>query len=164
MAVRCPSEPRRSLGGGAFRVACAKRQSPATGPFVKERAVRRLSNVKERMRMAGELPGSAREHLDALSRMLVSVEGTREATMSKIADLARGVVPGSDYVSITVVERGRPETVGATDDRAVEVDAAQYRSGSGPCLDAITNQRLVRVPSLPDAAAAWGQPGASAAG
>src|SRR5205085_7738116 len=63
----------------------------------------------------------------------------------------------------TVVDRGRPETVGATDHRATDVDAAQYRNGSGPCLDAITNQRIVRVPSLPGSAAEWGERVAAAA-
>src|SRR5438128_2553823 len=78
-------------------------------------------------RMAGDLPRGAQERFDTLAQMLVSVESSREATMSKIAELACGLVDGCDYVSLTVVDRGRPETVGATDDRAVDVDAAQYR-------------------------------------
>src|SRR4051812_35727677 len=115
------------------------------------------------MRMAGDLPRGAQERFDTLSQMLISVESSREATMSKIAELACGLIDGCDYVSLTVVDRGRPETMGATDDRAIDVDAAQYRSGSGPCLDAIANQRVVRVPSLPGSGEAWGEAVASAA-
>src|SRR5205814_10173558 len=111
----------------------------------------------------GDLPEGAQERLDALSRLLVSVEASREATMSKIAELACGLIASCDYVSMTIVERGRPETVGANDDRAVDVDAAQYRGGTGPCLEAIAQQRIVRVPSLPGSAAQWGDRVASAA-
>jgi GAF domain-containing protein len=112
--------------------------------------------------MAGD-PSGLEVGLEALARIVVSVDASRDSTMVKIAELACGLLEGCDLVSVTMLERGRPETVGATDDDALAVDLAQYESRSGPCLAAIHDERIVRVPSLPDAGSAWGATVASTA-
>jgi GAF domain-containing protein len=107
--------------------------------------------------MPGDPSAATQDTYDALSRMVVSVESTRDATMAKIAELGCGLLEACDFVSLTLIERGRPETAGATHDDAVALDEAQYDARSGPCLTAIRDQRVVRVRSLPGAKATWGE-------
>ena len=47
--------------------------------------------------------------------------------------------------SVTVIEQGRPMTVGSTDDAALAIDRAQYVAREGPCLDAAQERRVVRI-------------------
>jgi GAF domain-containing protein len=47
--------------------------------------------------------------------------------------------------SVTVIERGRPITVGSTNDTAQVLDDAQYAAGDGPCLTAAHEHRVVRI-------------------
>lgn len=60
-----------------------------------------------------------------------------EVTFERVARRAVEVVPAADHCGITLRQRrGRAETVAATDDLVVAVDAAQYSLREGPCLDA----------------------------
>jgi GAF domain-containing protein len=113
--------------------------------------------------MAGDPSEAVREAFASLSRMVLRVESSREATMTQIAAVACGLIEGCDLVSLTLVERQRPETAGATHPEALDLDHAQYGAGSGPCLTAINEERTIRVPSLPDTARQWGEPLAAAA-
>ena len=60
-----------------------------------------------------------------------------EVTFARVVRRAVEVVPAADHGGITLRQRrGRAETVAATDDLAIAVDAAQYALREGPCLDA----------------------------
>lgn len=60
-----------------------------------------------------------------------------EVTFARVARRAVEVVPAADHCGITLRQRrGRAATVASTDDLVIEVDAAQYALGEGPCLDA----------------------------
>jgi hypothetical protein len=75
-------------------------------------------------------------------------EPTTEGTLARICELAVSVVDGCDHAGITVVRRGRPETVAASDDVPAKVDVLQYQTRQGPCLDAITEHRTFRSHDL----------------
>ncbi|GAB3878005.1 GAF and ANTAR domain-containing protein [Kibdelosporangium lantanae] len=55
------------------------------------------------------------------------------------------VVPGADMASITVIRATGAATAAYTDERALQVDRAQYQAGIGPCLEAAATGRTVRV-------------------
>ncbi|MBY4225615.1 GAF and ANTAR domain-containing protein [Rhodococcus fascians] len=53
----------------------------------------------------------------------------------------------ADLAGITLVDEDgdQPETVASTDPRVNDVDADQYRSNEGPCLESARTQQVVRV-------------------
>ena len=83
----------------------------------------------------------------AVARAL-EAEATVEATLRRIVDVARAIVPGCHHAGITVLRRGRPETPAATDEISAAVDAVQYEAGEGPCLSAIVEQDTFRTGDL----------------
>lgn len=71
------------------------------------------------------------------------------AIQERIARAALDTVPGCEHAAISLVRRGRPiTTVGATSSLATEVDAVQYETGQGPCLDAVREAPLYRTGDL----------------
>ncbi len=93
------------------------------------------------------------DYSDAFSRGLASLsqffvgDTTLQHTLQKVADLACETIPASEMAGITMVVEGRPKTAIFTDEQAVDIDAAQYETGIGPCLDAFRHQRVFRVDS-----------------
>lgn len=78
----------------------------------------------------------------------LSSEATVEATLQRVVDVARVIVPGCHHAGVTVLRRGRPETPAATDEVSAQVDAVQYETGEGPCLSAIVEQDTFRTGDL----------------
>ena len=62
--------------------------------------------------------------------------------------LARAVVGGADGVSVSLRRRGKLETVAATDQTISTMDATQYDTGEGPCVDASTQGHWFHAESL----------------
>jgi hypothetical protein len=62
-----------------------------------------------------------------------------------ICALAVEAIPDCAAASITLIRDGAPVTAGASDDRALAVDAAQYRDDDGPCLRAARSDADVVV-------------------
>jgi len=62
--------------------------------------------------------------------------------------LARSVVGGADGVSVSLRRRGRLSTVAATDQTILNMDAGQYETGEGPCVDASNEGHSFHAPSL----------------
>lgn len=90
----------------------------------------------------------------------LALERGQEETLEQVVAHCLDVVTSADGAGLTLRRaRGRLETVGATDDRAAQVDAAQYDTGEGPCLDSA----LSREPHLVQDTASdprwprWGQ-------
>ena len=75
-------------------------------------------------------------------------EPTVSATLQRMVEIARLIVPGCHHAGITVLRRGRPETPAATDQVSAEVDKVQYEAGEGPCLSAIVEQHMFRTGDL----------------
>jgi GAF domain-containing protein len=100
----------------------------------------------------------------ALSRFFVG-DGTLQETLNRVASLAEEALPGADVTGITMVVEGRTTTAVFTDDKAAQIDTAQYETGVGPCLDAFRHKQVFRIedtakdeqwPAFSEAAAAEG--------
>lgn len=86
--------------------------------------------------------------LSELARSLQD-EGSLEDTLQAIVEAAVDTVPGATYAGISMIEARREvRTPAATDDLVRRVDRAQYETGEGPCLDALYEQRTVRLTDM----------------
>jgi GAF domain-containing protein len=95
-----------------------------------------------------------RVSIGVLSRFFVGEE-TLERTLQRVVELAHAAIPGADLVGITMLDdRGRPSTTVFTDGEASEIDQAQYRAGTGPCLDAYRTGRPMRIEAV-DSETRW---------
>jgi GAF domain-containing protein len=85
-----------------------------------------------------------------LSRMALSLQNQPDLahTLQGVVDAAVDTIPGADWAGITQVIDGVPRTTAATDGIVGEVDAVQYETGQGPCLQAIAGQPTVSSPDL----------------
>ena len=90
--------------------------------------------------------GALSESLASLSHFFVG-EATLQETLQRVADLACKTIPGADMVGITMLVGGRPATPVVTDEAAVKIDATQYETGIGPCLDAFHHRQVLRLDS-----------------
>jgi anti-anti-sigma factor len=59
-----------------------------------------------------------------------------DGALRLVVELARSAVSGADGVSISLLRNGRLSTVAATDRTILAMDAEQYATGEGPCVDA----------------------------
>ena len=82
---------------------------------------------------------------DALWRTVVSEDANLQTAMRRVAETGRAVLTDCDSASITIIERGRPVTVGSTNDKAQALDDAQYNAREGPCLTAAQEGRTIRI-------------------
>lgn len=73
--------------------------------------------------------------LAALTQYFVG-DQTLQETMHRVASLSMRALPQFSHVGVTLMADDRPSTVVFSDEDVLEIDQAQYRSGSGPCLDA----------------------------
>lgn len=87
-----------------------------------------------------ELLGS----LQDLGGILVA-EATLDGVLQRLAEVAVEAIEPCDAAGVTLVADGEPQTAAATDPEVAEVDASQYRSGSGPCLDSIEQDKPMYV-------------------
>ena len=71
-----------------------------------------------------------------------------DSLLHRVAGLTVRLLPADVAASVTVVSEGRPTTLAATDDLALDLDQVQYRLGAGPCLQAAVTGELVEVPEL----------------
>src|SRR5438105_12033978 len=88
-----------------------------------------------------------------LSRLLLSEE-TLEATLSRVAGLACRTLEACDMASVTMINDGRPSTPVQTHPAVGALDAAQYRSERGPCLEAYSVRHVVRG-TISESAGRW---------
>jgi GAF domain-containing protein len=82
--------------------------------------------------------------LEALASALDDA-GELDTTLELVCRQVVDVLPDADLASVTLIRASRPVTAAATDSIVDEIDAAQYRAGSGPCLEAATTGKLVRA-------------------
>jgi GAF domain-containing protein len=102
--------------------------------------------------------------LAALSRFFVG-DGTVKETLDRVAKHAEEALPAAKMTGITMMVENRPRTAVFTDQAAPEIDAAQYETGIGPCLDSFRQQQIFRIddttnddrwPSFCETAAGYG--------
>jgi len=81
--------------------------------------------------------------LAELSRLRYEV--SLDENLRQVAELALRMVTGCDLAGITLLRAGRPITAAFTDVDAPDIDAAQYETGSGPCLSAFNQNEVLRI-------------------
>jgi GAF domain-containing protein len=107
-----------------------------------------------------ELLDEFRSVMADLTTALEADLGSEEVLRAVCAEAVR-VVSGADMASITVIRDDGAETAAYTDERALQVDRAQYVAGDGPCLQAAATEKTVRV-SIETASELWPEFAASA--
>jgi GAF domain-containing protein len=82
-----------------------------------------------------------------LSRLMLSEEGL-DAALARVVSLAHRSIPGCGAASMTMLQDGRFTTPVTTHDDAVKVDRAQYRADAGPCVQAVLDQKVVKLDDI----------------
>jgi anti-anti-sigma factor len=77
-----------------------------------------------------------------------------DGALRLVVALARATVDGADGVSISLSRHGILSTVAASDQTILDMDADQYVTGEGPCVDASIKGRWFHAASL-DAETRW---------
>jgi GAF domain-containing protein len=83
----------------------------------------------------------------SIARSLLARSGIEE-TLHEICLLAVEVIEGCDHAGVSLVEGRRVTTRGASDPLPEAVDAQQYATDEGPCLDAIRDHEVVELHDL----------------
>jgi GAF domain-containing protein len=71
-----------------------------------------------------------------------------QAALRRVAAAGCQLLSHCEAASITIVERGRPTSVGSTSDTAVIIDRAQYDADDGPCLAAAREERVIGIDDI----------------
>lgn len=71
-----------------------------------------------------------------------------DGALRLVVALARATVSGADGVSLSLRRHGLLATVAASDQTILDMDADQYATGEGPCVDASVEGRWFHVESL----------------
>ncbi len=82
-----------------------------------------------------------------VARVLVA-EDDVEATLKKITTLAVETIDGCHHAGVSLVQGRKVSTPAASDDVPRQVDAIQYETDQGPCLDAIREHETFRIDDL----------------
>jgi GAF domain-containing protein len=82
--------------------------------------------------------------IGALTAALAEEQDIR-ALLQRVCEQVARAVPGVDHATVTMLRDGSPGTPAATSEVVAELDAAQYRTGQGPCLAAAREGKLVRA-------------------
>ena len=78
----------------------------------------------------------------------LGAERSVQATLEKIVELAVKTIDGCEHAGVSVAERGTIRTPANSDDVPPKVDAVQYETGEGPCLDAIREHDVFQTDDL----------------
>jgi len=93
--------------------------------------------------------------LNAMSRFLVADRSMSEMLL-RVSEITTEAMPKAELAGISMLnDQGRPTTAVFTDEAAPEIDAGQYASGHGPCLDAWRLGKVVRIDVMDDATAEY---------
>ena len=90
--------------------------------------------------------GSADAFAD-IARTLLAEDDVQH-TLQKICDLAVETIEGCDHAGISFLKGKNVSTPAASDDVPRAVDAIQYETGEGPCLDAIRKHEVFATGDL----------------
>lgn len=85
------------------------------------------------------------EAMGALSRTVLTEDANLQAALQRIAEAGHSLLPNCVGASITIIEQGRPTTMGATNATALKLDQAQYELGDGPCLASARENREIQI-------------------
>jgi GAF domain-containing protein len=82
--------------------------------------------------------------LDEIHNLLVA-EDDLDSTLRVVAEIAVRVIDGCDCAGITLVDNDEVQSTSCTDELCAEIDRDQYRTGEGPCVDAIRRNAVMRL-------------------
>ena len=85
--------------------------------------------------------------LAALHGALLAEE-TLDTALSRVVSLSLQALPQIDAAGVSLVERQKVITTAASNDTVKAVDSEQYRTGEGPCLEAIRRGTSFIVESM----------------
>jgi GAF domain-containing protein len=85
-----------------------------------------------------------RAALDALAGYMIG-SAPLDETLQEVAATAVSAFPAARFAGVSTLVDGEPRTAVFTDPAAPEIDAVQYETGEGPCLDAYRNRRIRRI-------------------
>ncbi|HEX3621991.1 MAG TPA: GAF and ANTAR domain-containing protein [Acidimicrobiales bacterium] len=86
--------------------------------------------------------------LRALARFVVADSRIGD-TLLRVSEITTEAMPSAELAGISLLsDAGKPTTAIFTDTSAPEIDAGQYESGRGPCLDAWRTQKVVRIDDM----------------
>jgi anti-anti-sigma factor len=71
-----------------------------------------------------------------------------DGALNLLVELTRSCVHGADGVSVSLLRHGLISTVAASDQTIMDMDADQYATGQGPCLDASMKGHWFHAESL----------------
>jgi len=84
-------------------------------------------------------------HVDELGELLMSAR-TGPPDPDRVVRFAARAVPHMQHSGLTLVHgRSRPMTVASTGELSRQVDAIQYETGQGPCLEAVAGHDVTQV-------------------
>ena len=95
-----------------------------------------------------EIPFELEQAVRRMSTLLVTDDLVRDG-LRRIVAAAVDIVDGCDAASVSLLLEGEPTTAAASDRSILEVDLAQYRNDSGPCLDAARTGSSIRIDYWP---------------
>jgi hypothetical protein len=70
------------------------------------------------------------------------------ATLTKITTLAVETIDGCDHAGVSLVKGRKISIPAASEDVPVQVNAIQYETNEGPCLDAVREHETFRTDDL----------------
>jgi GAF domain-containing protein len=92
-------------------------------------------------------PAALAELFSGLGRELATLRSV-DQVLETISQRAYESIPAAQHAAISRGRKGNFETIGATSDLPLKVDAIQYELCSGPCVDAILADTTYRVGDL----------------
>jgi len=91
--------------------------------------------------------------LRALAGIIVG-DSSQAAVLQRTCDVTKTVISTAVSVSVTMLDGAKPRTAASSDELALRADLVQYRTGAGPCLDALREAKPILVPDM-DGESRW---------
>ena len=95
----------------------------------------------------GSEPHDLSRHLPMITAIPADADVV-DGALRLVVVLARATVGGADGVSVSLRRHGQLATVAASDQTISDMDAGQYATGEGPCVDASVTGRSFHAESL----------------
>ncbi len=112
---------------------------------------RRHLDSEQSSDIADTLVGSEPYHLPAHVGKIMAIPADTDVVdgaLRLVVALARATVGGADGASVSLWRHGHLATVAASDQTISDMDASQYATGEGPCVDASVKGRWFHAESL----------------
>jgi anti-anti-sigma factor len=112
---------------------------------------RRHLGAEQSSEMSEAPLGTEPSHLDRHAGKITAIPAATDVVdgaLRLVVALARATVGGADGASVSLRRHGHLATVAASDQTIADMDASQYASGEGPCVDASVNGRWFHAESL----------------